>query len=490
MSPARKPKLPIDVYVRVSQVNGRDVEADGMTAAEQERKCRAQLEALDLTVGKVFRDLDQSGGKASRPEYDKMLARIANGQSGGVIVYKLSRFGRRVVNVLKDVQWIEGHDAAFICVNPGIDTSNAYGRFMLTVFAALDELELENLTEGWEFQRQKAIANGQHIGGVPAGYTRGKDGKLTPNQFAPHIVTAFEMRAAGTSITEIGAYLREAGVPAVNGQKREAKSTWSTPGVRSLLSSRTFLGEVRSGEFVQTGAHPAIIDEGLFRRVQRVNPQATRKGSRGNKPPALLQGIVKCATCGGPMSRDTSSRPDGTLYLMYRCKGQGCEKRAVVSLDILDSHVAYLVSELEEALLPAQPERDGEIEQLDTELKNVEAEIAETVEAFGAEGVSPTLAAKALAQLEGRKQQIEKALSEIEAPTGSITIPDELKATVRITKQGRVAVTGKTLYEQITAYPRAGNAFLKSVLERVDVRPGRGEIYERAEVIFRLPKEA
>src|SRR5262245_14682755 len=106
MSPKTKSTKPIDVYVRVSRVMGRDVESDGGTAAEQERRCKAQLEADGLELGDVFVDLDESGKLESRPAFDEMMRRIEDGSSGGVIVYNLRRFGRRR-SVVEDVLWIE-----------------------------------------------------------------------------------------------------------------------------------------------------------------------------------------------------------------------------------------------------------------------------------------------------------------------------------------------------------------------------------------------
>ena len=56
MSPKTKSTKPIDIYVRVSQVGGRD--GDSFISPEvQEQRCRAQLEVDGLTVGKVFLSL-------------------------------------------------------------------------------------------------------------------------------------------------------------------------------------------------------------------------------------------------------------------------------------------------------------------------------------------------------------------------------------------------------------------------------------------------
>src|SRR6266571_6551041 len=93
MSPQRKPTKPVDIYVRVSQVRGREGESF-QSPKQQEERCRAQLKADGLKAGEVFIDLDQSGAKASRPAFDKAMARIESGRSSGIIVYDLSRFGR------------------------------------------------------------------------------------------------------------------------------------------------------------------------------------------------------------------------------------------------------------------------------------------------------------------------------------------------------------------------------------------------------------
>jgi DNA invertase Pin-like site-specific DNA recombinase len=180
MSPKRKPTSPVDVYVRVSQVAGRA--GDSFISPElREERCRAQLLADGLEAGEVFTDLDVSGGKASRPAFDAAKARIESGESGGLVVYKLSRFGRKVRNVLKDIAWIEDQEAVFVCVDPKIDTASASGRFMLTVFAALDELELDNATSAWGDARQLAIARGAFTAETPWGYMRTDNAVLLPD---------------------------------------------------------------------------------------------------------------------------------------------------------------------------------------------------------------------------------------------------------------------------------------------------------------------
>jgi len=93
MSPGQKPTKPIDLYLRFSQVGGRDKESL-RTLEEQEQACRGHLELHGLEAGLVFSDSAVSGGKKSRPAFDKALERARSGESGGIIVYDLTRFGR------------------------------------------------------------------------------------------------------------------------------------------------------------------------------------------------------------------------------------------------------------------------------------------------------------------------------------------------------------------------------------------------------------
>lgn len=482
MSPARKPKKPIDIYCRVSQVKGRDVTADGGTAAEQERLCRLQLAADGLEVGKVFVDLDQSGKLESRPAFDQAMERALSGQSGGIISRNLKRFGRRLT-VVRDVLKLEEAGATFISCEEKLDTSTPTGRFVLTVFAALGAMELEQLTDVLNDGRRRTVDRGVHIGTVPVGYDR-VDGKLVPSEHAASVVRAYEMRAAGKSITEIGDWLRDNDVPSDSRRWKNGKR-WSGPGVRSLLTNRTYLGEVRSGDYVKTEAHDAIVEEGLFKRVQRVNANSsiTHKGSRGGNAPALLQGIIRCATCGGAMTRDSVKRPNGEVYWQYRCRGAECDHRAAISLGKIDTFVLSLVADLEPGIIRTE-DRSDEVKALEEELADVEAEISEAIEAFGTAGVSPTLQAKALAQLEARKADVEKRLSQVEATATSHAIPDEWAKDMKVTPQG-ILVQGTPLFHLLAADTTRGNRFLKGVLERVVVAPGRGEAHERAEVIFR-----
>src|SRR5437016_2246443 len=105
MSP-KKIERPVDVYIRVSRVGAR--EGDGFISPElQEERCRALAKARGLEVGLVLTDLDQSGGKMSRPKLDEAIERIRAGVSGGVLVARIDRFSRTLAGGIATIEEIQ-----------------------------------------------------------------------------------------------------------------------------------------------------------------------------------------------------------------------------------------------------------------------------------------------------------------------------------------------------------------------------------------------
>src|SRR4051794_23080688 len=85
------PSQPVDLYLRVSRVGGRE---HLISPDEQERRARDLARERALTVGRVLTDLDESGGKWERPGLQRALQRVQAGESGGIIVAWLDRLSR------------------------------------------------------------------------------------------------------------------------------------------------------------------------------------------------------------------------------------------------------------------------------------------------------------------------------------------------------------------------------------------------------------
>jgi DNA invertase Pin-like site-specific DNA recombinase len=94
---------------------------------------------------RIFTDHGMSGTKASRPELDKLLDHLRDGDE--VVVWKLDRLGRNTRNLLALIDDLEGRGVHFRSVTEGISTTGPMGRAMLTVTSAFAQLERDQLAE-------------------------------------------------------------------------------------------------------------------------------------------------------------------------------------------------------------------------------------------------------------------------------------------------------------------------------------------------------
>ena len=131
-------------YIRISTV--------GQNTARQEVLMR------ELGVEKVFVDR-MSGKSADRPELKAMMAFVRQGDT--VVVESISRFARNTKDLLELVEQLTAKGVEFISKKEAIDTTTPTGKFMLTIFGAVAELEreyiLQRQAEGIAIAKQQGV---------------------------------------------------------------------------------------------------------------------------------------------------------------------------------------------------------------------------------------------------------------------------------------------------------------------------------------------
>jgi len=109
----------LDAYIRVSQVAGRRGESF-ISPALQLEQIERWLRVNGARLGRIFEELDESGGRPDRPLLEEALARVESGHSDGIIVAKLDRFGRSVQHGLAAIARIEQAGGVFVSVQEGV----------------------------------------------------------------------------------------------------------------------------------------------------------------------------------------------------------------------------------------------------------------------------------------------------------------------------------------------------------------------------------
>lgn len=162
-------------YVRVS--------SSGQTTARQD-DMMAELGVERVFIEKII------GKTANRPELKKMLDYVREGDT--VVVADISRLARFTRDLLGIVDTLTHKKVEFVSLKENIDTTSPQGRFILTIFAALAELERENILsrqkEGIEAAKARGIRLGRPAMDFPKNwghmYNQWKEGSIRPTDAA------------------------------------------------------------------------------------------------------------------------------------------------------------------------------------------------------------------------------------------------------------------------------------------------------------------
>lgn len=131
----------------------------------QEQNEGRQLEAFKaMGIEKVFTD-KLSGKNAERPQLKEMLSYVREGDT--LVVESISRLARSTKDLLNIVEQLKTKGVEFVSLKESIDTSTPQGKFMLTVFAAMAELERENILQRQAEGIALAKAQGKYKGKPP-----------------------------------------------------------------------------------------------------------------------------------------------------------------------------------------------------------------------------------------------------------------------------------------------------------------------------------
>jgi DNA invertase Pin-like site-specific DNA recombinase len=150
-------KLRAACYIRVSTTD--------QNSALQVTELRQYIEARGWELAGIYEDT-MSGSKASRPGLNRLMADGRARRIDAVLVWKLDRFGRSLVDCLNNIQTLEGCGVRFIAITQGLDTDqqNPASRFLLHVLGAAAEFERSLIRERVSAGMKAARAAGKAMG--------------------------------------------------------------------------------------------------------------------------------------------------------------------------------------------------------------------------------------------------------------------------------------------------------------------------------------
>lgn len=331
--------MKVALYIRVST---EEQVKEGFSIAAQEKRLSDYASSQGWEIVEKFIDEGYSAKDLNRPNVQKMIKAIERKQFDVVLVYRLDRLVRSVVDLHNVLKLLEKHDCKFKSATEMFDTTTAMGRFFITLVGAMAEWERENLGERTMMGMNRRIEEGQRNGGnAPFGYDL-VEGELVINEdeakWVRFIFEQFEIKGRNVIAKELNR----------NGVRSKKDSLFNPSMVTYIAKNPVYYGVLRWNyrhkngqrtyeEVLVPGKHDPIITKEQF---DRINGRMKERANKGFKGSAIypFSGILKCKRCGKKLNGAKRKRADGE-YRFYKCSGrftQGICDMPVIGEDVID----------------------------------------------------------------------------------------------------------------------------------------------------------
>jgi len=430
------------IYTRKSTAEGLEQEFNTLDAQRDSAEAYIASQKGEgwVCLPTRYDDGGFTGGNMDRPALQRLLADIDAGKVDCIVVYKVDRLSRSLIDFARIMDVLERHSVSFVSVTQQFNTSTSMGRLMLNVLLSFAQFEREIISERTRDKIAAARRKGKWVGGRPVlGYditSNGNGGRVSVNEDeAAQVRRIFELYLHHRSL-----------IPTIRELDRRGWRTkqWTTKkgdlrggrrftkdSLYRLLTNVTYIGKVRYHKEIYEGEHSAIVSETLWHRVQDALRLNGRNGGKlvRNKYGALLKGLLHCKPCGCSMMHTYTSKKN-RRYRYYVCMNaqkrgwENCPTKSVPAAEIerfvvdrvraIGKNDDVLARTLEQA---KQQSRKG-LEELQIERRRLErelarhgAEVRRLIDQAAAPGESPTTAR--LADLQERIRIGEQRATEV-----------------------------------------------------------------------------
>jgi DNA invertase Pin-like site-specific DNA recombinase len=224
-----------------------------------------------------------------RAALQEMIKEIERGNIDTVIVYKLDRLSRSILDFHNMMKIFEKHNCNFVSITQAFDTSNSMGKLTLNMLLSFAQFEREISSERVKDKIANSKKKGLWMGGtIPLGYDI-KDKQLMVNQDeAKTVQLIFETYIKVRCVRKIKATLHQQGVRSKQGK------AFSRGALYTILKNPIYIGKVQHRGKHFDGAHEPAINEAQWQEVQTILHQNRHAKTHRvqAKQPSLLAGLL------------------------------------------------------------------------------------------------------------------------------------------------------------------------------------------------------
>ena len=371
---------------RIDAIYGRQSmdKKDSISIESQFEFCRYELRGSEA---KEYKDKGYSGKNIERPDFQRLLKDIRTGVIRRVIVYRLDRISRSIVDFAKLMELFKQYNVEFVSCTEKFDTSTPMGRAMLNICIVFAQLERESIQMRVQDAFYSRCSKGYYMRGrAPYGFDTEpivmdgiKTKRLVEAPEMDYVRRMYEMYAEpGISYGDIARYFAENGIevygktlkrgfvaqllrnPVYVQADMDIYEYFKAQGARIESAPELFTGDHgcylyqgREGEenILVIAPHRGYIPSALWLSVQRKLSQNTTFQDGRKCHNTWLAGKIKCGRCGYALV--SLNAHNGVTYL--RCK-QRMENKSCPGPGTLTRH------ELERAVYDEMTEKMREIQ--------------------------------------------------------------------------------------------------------------------------------
>jgi DNA invertase Pin-like site-specific DNA recombinase len=315
------------IYTRKSTEEGLEQDFNSLDA--QREACEAYVASQKhegwVALPSQYNDGGYSGGTLERPALQHLLADIRGSKVDVIVVYKIDRLTRSLLDFAKIVEVFDVHSVSFVSITQAFNTATSMGRLTLNVLLSFAQFEREVTGERIRDKIAASKKKGIWMGGYPPlGYDV-KDRKLVVNEAEAETVRfIFRRYQELRSVRLLKKHLDAVAIVSKRRMAPDGRPYGGKPLARGalyhMLLNRIYRGEIVHKDHAYPGEHDPIIDADLWQEVQKTLAanRVDRGACNGSNHVNLLHGLINDAH--GELMTPTHAVKKGVRYRYYVSK--------------------------------------------------------------------------------------------------------------------------------------------------------------------------
>lgn len=301
-------KRRVAIYARVST---NEQAREGYSIDAQVRKGKSYVELFEIEVEsiKLYIDEGKSAKNLKRKNLQQLLKDVENGEIDTIIINKLDRLSRNVLDIYYLIEFLIEHNCHLISIVDNLDIKSATGRVVVGLLAVLAQFERDQVKERTEISTFEILDQGLYpFANCPYGYNKDKEKRITINMEEATIIRKIvDCLIEGISLTRI-----------VENINDEYHIDLGYEKIRKYLFKNTICGEVVFKDIVYDNVIPKIVDKD---RLLMAREAMLRRRPNESSDKYYFKNKVRC-TCGS-LCVQQSTHKRKKIYYYYKCNNCG-----------------------------------------------------------------------------------------------------------------------------------------------------------------------